>query len=180
MEKIKEFLKSPKKTAILGLIGGILTVIALMVYSSYPIMILSFSLNHLYSIGLIIYFIIIITRMFKNKGNVKFANYIIIILCVAQLALSIVSIISDCTMIGLIYAVSLLITTLYFCNILLRKKNFVNNKIFATVMILSTLIQIVNRISYPYVVIQGIGQLLIIPYFYNYYELLKEENKNGK
>ena len=74
MEKLKEFMRSPKKTAILGLIGSILMLANWIIYFT-PFSIL----DELCSICLIIYFIVILVRMFLQKGNLKFANYTLII-----------------------------------------------------------------------------------------------------
>lgn len=182
MKKIKEFLSSPKKTAILGLIGSLLMLLDISV---------SFSpLDNLYVIGLIVYFIIILCRIFAQKGNLKIANYTLIILYIAQLLMIVPNIKYIFTFNGIIYVISLILVLLYFFNILLRKKNFVNNKIFAITIILYTLIHLILVITTynffaikysPFVeiviyIINYIGYLFIIPYFYNYYNLLREEN----
>lgn len=189
MEKIKDFFKSPKKTAILGLIGSILMLLSWSVYfSPYSI------LDKLYVIGLIIYFVIILIRMFLQKGNLKVANYTLVGLYIGQLLMIIPNIKYIFIVKGIIYVISFITILLYFINILLRKKNFVNNKIFAITITLYTLIQLVSVISSynlfaikysPFIentiyIINYIGYLFIIPYFYNYYNILKGENKNGK
>ncbi len=189
MEKVREFLKSPKKIAILGLVGSILMLFSWCVYfSAYSI------LDKLYVIGLIIYFIIILVRMFAQKGNLKIANYTLIGLYIGQLLMVIPSIKYIFTVKGIIYVIVFIIVLLYYINILLRKKNFVNNRIFAITISLYTLIQVASVISAynmfaikysPFAetviyTINCIGYVLIIPYFYNYYNILKGENKNGK
>lgn len=185
---MKEFLKSPKKTAILGLIGSILML------SSWLIYFTPFSvLDKLCSIGLIVYFIIILVRMFTQKGNLKIANYTLILAYILQLVMIIPSIKYAFTVNGIVYVMSLIIVLLYFFNILLRKKNFVNNKIFAVVISLYTLVQLIFVIkSYNFFTtryspivettiysINYIAYLFIIPYFYNYYNILKGENKDA-
>ena len=77
MEKIKEFLSSPKKTAILGLIGSILMLITT-ITTLYTTNIILNTYN-LYIIGLIVYFSIILIRMYKQKGNIKLANILLVV-----------------------------------------------------------------------------------------------------
>ena len=189
MEKLKEFMRSPKKTAILGLIGCILMLANLIIYFT-PFSIL----DELCSMGLIIYFIVILIRMFLQRGNLKFANYTLIISYILTLLMIIPSIKYIFSINGIVYVLSLIVMILYLFNILLRKNNFVNNKIFAIVIIIYTVIQIISIIKayngfttrYSAFVentiylINYIGYLFIVPYFYNYYNVLKGENKNGK
>ena len=189
MEKLKEFMRSPKKTAILGLIGSILMLANWIIYFT-PFSIL----DEFCSICLIIYFIVILVRMFLQKGNLKFANYTLIISYIVTILMIIPNIKYIFNIVGIAYVLSLVTMILYLCNILLRKNNFVNNKIFAIVIIIYTLIQLIssldtfNLFAIKYSVfteeiiyiINYIGYLFIIPYFYNYYNVLKGENKNGK
>ena len=177
MKKLKDFFSSPKKTAILGLIGSLLMLLDISV---------SFSpLDNLYVIGLIVYFIIILFRIFAQKGNLKIANYTLIITYLVQLLMIIPNIKYNSVDRIIVYVVSFVI---------IRKKNFVNNKIFAITIILYTLLQlfpfIINGIHFfgiryaPLVettiyIINYIGYIFIIPYFYNYYNILRGENKNG-
>ena len=73
---MKNFFKSPKMTAILGLIGSIIMLITTFttLYTSNIIL----NIYNIYIIGLIIYFTIILMRMYKQKGNVKIANTLLI------------------------------------------------------------------------------------------------------
>ena len=182
MKKFKNFMSSPKKTAILGLVGSLLMLLDISVYFSL--------LDNLYAMGLIVYFIIILFRMFAQKGNLKIANYTLIITYLAQLLMIIPNIKYNYLLGIIIYVVSFFIILLYFVNILLRKKNFVNNKIFAITIILYTLFQLfklmINGFSVfgiryaPLVevtiyIINYIGYIFIIPYFYNYYNILRGE-----
>ena len=184
MEKIKEFFSSPKKTAFLGLIGSILMLSSLIIDFS-----ISYILNDLYAIGLIVYFLIVLARMYKQKGNIKIANYIVILGYSIELLLMIIfSTTYGFNLQNILYIIVFIIPILYFFNILLGKKNFVNNKVFAVLIILYTLIQTIFVIQtfqyYSSIVnmiylINFLSYICIIPYFYNYYEVLKEENKNG-
>lgn len=179
MEKLKELMSSPKKTAILGLSGSILMLIT--TFTSLYISNLILNSYNLYIIGLIVYFIIILMRMYKQKGNIKVANILLlttyIISFVAVIFVDIVegeSILIDIILFGTII--------LYLCNILFRKIKFINNKIFAVILIGFSIYQLIRfgiyflnetelyLISY---FIKYCGYITIVPYFYNYYELLK-------
>ena len=82
MEKVKEFLKNPKKTAILGLVFCAIIVL-LKLYSVISNNLLSYMLmSILYmtkDIGLTIYFAIIVMNMSKQKGNVEMAKNLLIL-----------------------------------------------------------------------------------------------------
>ena len=175
---MKEFFKSPKKTAILGLIGAIIML--------FPVIKFTFgedffefgiiSIYHTYFWGLLIYFIYIVLRFYKLKGNIKIVNYILI----TTIAVSIIGNILGKLWINVIV---LIIFELYLLNIFCRKKTLINNKIALIVLVAYIIYSIVvnNIRTYFFVqnlfdfITQIIGYLFIIPYFYNYYKLLKEE-----
>lgn len=188
---MKEFFKSPKMTAILGIIGSILMIPSLICTTS------SFFdfLPYIYVLGFIIYFVTVLLRMFMQKGNIKIANYILIISVIVPIIICILNIRYAMNMTGIIYLITYIVMALYFCNILLRKPKLINNKVFAIILALYSAYQlfILYSISKTYMsyrfsvefeliseVIKYIGYLLIIPYFYNYYNILKGENRSGK
>lgn len=179
---MKEFLKSPKKTAILGLVGSIMMLISIFLFSHYSVI---YNIFNVYFIGLIIYFSTVLTRMFKQKGNIKFANYILVITYVISILASIILGILE----GEFFTLDdllLIIMTLYFSNILLRKIKFINNKVFA-IMVMG--LSIYQLIRYGFIIfsikeidildlsyfIKHLAHIAIVPYFYNYYKLLKGE-----
>lgn len=177
---MKEFLKSPKKTAILGLVGSFLMLTTTFTSSYTSNLILNS--NNLYIIGLIVYFIIILMRMYKQRGNIKIANALLITTYILSLILSVFiniaegeSILVDVLLFG--------ITILYLSNILFRKIKFINNKIFAVILLGFSIYQIIRFGTYIFrnneILISGfvkyLGYIAIVPYFYNYYELLKGE-----
>ena len=182
MEKIKEFLSSPKKTAILGLIGSILMLITT-ITTLYTTNIILNTYN-LYIIGLIVYFSIILIRMYKQKGNIKLANILLLVTYIVSFVLSSVvdfmqeeSILIDIILFGTII--------LYLCNILFRKLKIINNKIFAVIVLGFSVFQIIRFIIYffsetdLYLMLYSIkylGYMAIVPYIYIYYNLLKGEN----
>lgn len=185
---MKEFLKSPRKTAILGLIGSLIMTIT--IFATYETHALIYNFCNLYIFGLIVYFIIILERIYCQRGNLKVTNFLLVGTYIISLCVTIFeditegeSIIIDTLIFGIII--------LYFCNILFRKLKFINNKVFAITVIGVSMYQIINicRYSFEYnesnlytilYLIRNLAYMTIIPYFYNYYNLLKEENKNGK
>ena len=181
---MKEFFKSPKKTAILGLVGSvIMLLIVLMTFSSQ--LLITNTVYNLFIIGLVFYFTVVLMRMRRQKGNIKIANYTLIITYTITLIGTISFGIAEGESI-LIEVLIYGIIILYLCNILLRKFKFINNKIYAVVVIGLSVYQIVSIGRYLFIyndVAQYVIRDLIIilsymatvPYFYNYYELLKEE-----
>lgn len=177
---MKEFLRSPKKTAILGLTGSLIMLIHMFLYSK------QFLISTIYNvcfIGLIIYFVTVLSRMFKQRGNIKFANYILIITFIISILVSIILGILE----GEFFTLDdllLIIMTLYFSNILLRKVKLINNNAFAIIVIGLSIYQLIRYgfiifsvkeieildLSY---IIKHLAYITIVPYFYNYYELLK-------
>ena len=181
---MKEFLKSPKKTAILGLIGSvIMLLIVLMTFSSQ--LLITNTVYNLFIVGLVFYFTVVLMRMTRQKGNIKIANYTLIITYAVTLIGTISFGIAEGESIlieVLIYGIMIL----YLCNILLRKFRFLNNKIYAVVIIVFLVYRIISIGRYlfiyndvaQYVIIDLItilSYMANVPYFYNYYELLKEE-----
>ncbi len=186
MEKIKEFMNSPKKTAILGLFGSVVMLITiLMSLYTYNIIL---NIYNLYILGLVIYFIIILMRLYKQKGNIKIAKYMLIATYLLSVLGIIITTIADGESIFfmLIEILMFVIIILYFCNILLRKFKIFNNKIFAILVIGLSIYQLfrvgkfmlVNNEVELYLIsyfAKYLGYIAIVPYFYNYYELLKED-----
>lgn len=176
---IKKCLSSPKRTAILGLIGVIIMLIPVFKFTfgedffEFGMI----TLFHTYFGGLLIYFLIIVLRLYKAKGNIKIANYILI-LCLG------VTIISNALARYWINVIVMTIFELYLINIFLRKKTFINNKVACVVLIIYIIYSILsfNFNTYFFIenifdfITQIIGYLFISPYFYGYYELLKEED----
>ena len=77
--------------------------------------------------------------------------------------------------------------TLYFINILLRKIKLINNKTFAIITIAVSIYQLLRCIFIIYgaseillldmlYFVKYLAHITIVPYFYNYYELLKGGN----
>ena len=177
---MKEFLKSPKMTAILGLIGSVIMLITTLstLYTSNIIL----NIYNLYIVGLIIYFTIILMRMYKQKGNLKIANTLLLLTyIISSISVIFVSIADgESFLIDIIFFGTI---TLYLFNILFRKLKIINNKVFAVIIIGFSVYQLIRFGVYflsetdLYLILYSIkylGYMAIVPYFYNYYELLKE------
>jgi len=165
MERVKEFSKDQKKTAILGLIFNILAIIMLFqIYRSYGIIYgLRILISESAKIGIIVYFAIVLSRLYNKKGNINIANSILIILSVI-----------NTVFMNMLFAVINIIFILYLCNILLNKVKLVNNKIFAIAIIIGAAFRFISMLKFFNTtgLIFILSDLAIIPYFYNYYELL--------
>ena len=189
MDKLKKIFSSPKKTAMLGLISSI--VISLFLLNSlFPNGIrtlYTFLYTFLYDIwGFVVYFFIVVMRLYKQKGNIKIANYILILFSIIDLIYLCRFMLYD--EVNAHYLVNQIVNILlsfvniiYLVNILFKKAKikYITNKLFAIANILFaiyfTFLQKFNLITLIYYIVY----LLRIPYFYNYYELLKGE-KNGE
>lgn len=144
----------------------------------------SFWFNYIKYVGLTIYFIVVLMRIYIKKGNIKVANYILIISFLLQAVVTLFR-----SPYALAYRILpiiyYIIFGLYLCNILLRKTRLVNNKIFAIATAIFIIYQIVipifntlrySTFEYNYIITYSIVlilYILIVPYFYNYYRLLK-------
>ena len=179
---MKEFLRSPKKMAILGLIGSVFMIINIFILILNDVCSWFTSLNFAYSIGFLIYFIIVLLRLYKEKGNIKIANYILIGSFIISLVVHIVIIqdLPGLSMASIVYLVVTIITLLYLTNILLRKIKIVNNKSFIFIifiyLIYQAFLMIIVKEMDLYIMselVNSLSYLLITPYFYNYYDLLK-------
>ena len=186
---MEELLKSPKKTAILGLSGSIIILIATIV-TSLESTILETAFNASFGY-LMIYFSVVLLRIYKKKGDIKKANVLLIS--------SYILIFIEMVYVKFMYAYDIvtysiflvlqIVMILYLCNIFFRKIKIINNKVFATVLVFFSVYQIlrlgINFFEEPelYLIvnlIKYLGYMTIVPYFYNYYELLKEAKEDGK
>ena len=191
MDKLKKIFSSPKKTAMLGLISSI--VISLFLINSLFYNGIGIIYTFLYDIntwGFIVYFSIVVMRLYKQKGNIKLANYILILFIIIYLLYTIhtcrfIVIYDEISFYHLMNKILTIFMTFidiaYLFNILFKKAKikYITNKLFAITNILFaiyfTFFPEFNLLTLIYYV----AYLLKIPYFYNYYELLKGE-KNGK
>lgn len=138
------------------------------------------SLKFAYSIGFFIYFMIVLLRLYKEKGNIKIANYILIGAFVLSLVVHIVIIPALSISTNIVYLVVTVITLLYLINILLRRIKIINNKSFIFIIFTYLIYQvflmvIIKEVDFLIMseFINSFGYILIAPYFYNYYNLLK-------
>lgn len=166
MEEIKEILKSPRKTVILGLVGSILWLVYY-VFQTRGFVVLNpfILLSNITSIGLIVYFSIVLMRMNKKRVDIKIANYTLIITYI-------ISALWNLRYFEIFTIIFLVINILYFCNIFLKKPQIIDNKIFLIANIVFRLLNLIFSFSLLSLVLTII-LLSSVPYFYNYYELLK-------
>lgn len=194
MGKLKEFMSSPKKTAILGLVGGIImllfTILAEYIfYIDYDYINIYSLIYNLFILGVITYFVVVLLRISKHNVSINIANSILITTFILSLLGGIYIGISQGEGI-ILFDFLLFISILYFCNILFRKLNLINNKVFVIVVISSLMFNLIMNVLYilesseitfgdltNFIItpIRNMGYILTLPYFYNYYELLKEE-----
>lgn len=194
---MKEFLKNPKKTAILGLLGSLIILIQRISTIITGDRLIDEPLVDLCYLGLIFYFSTILMRMHNIKGNIKIANILLITTYIYGFIRAIFSLWSviayvfgdDLLLSSIGRVISLAVIILYLLNILFRKSEIVNNKVFAIVTIVFSVYQILKIGIYfleepeLYVIgtlIKYLGYMATVPYFYNYYELIKEKKENGK
>lgn len=192
---MKEFFKSPKKTAILGLISSAIMLLPIL-FTNGIIYIIDYISYNFYFIGFIIYFSIVLLRMNGKNSDIKKANYFLIISIIITIISSGIWGLLEGEGIFTLNDIALLAMILYFSNIFFKKAKFMNNKIFIIVVSIVSIYLIINNIvglvtNYDEIIyfidlayvlfgyIKYLAQIAIIPYFYNYYNLLKEENKNG-
>lgn len=182
---MKEFLKNPKNTAILGLLGGILMLCSNLLYNYYFGLAfkgiffysLKLGLESVFSIGIIIYFLIVIMRLYSQKGNIKVAKYMLLVSLIVHI-ITIFLFNQD-----IITSIIFLAITLYIFRILFNKDMPINNIAFLIVLSAYSLLNCFSIIQqkdmltgFKYLLIMYFSYIFIIPYFYNYYELLKGEN----
>lgn len=189
MEHIKKFITNTRITAIIGLIGSIiLFILQYISFRHFHILTrITFILSYL---GLMIYFIIIVMRIYLKKGNIKFANNFLIASFLISIILKILSLFIFYKFFsGIVADIPILdlLLLLYFVCIIYKRKTFINNKIFALVLLIYFLRIIVAFCSNKYInyytgfqALSSIGYLMIIPYFYNYYNLIERSLKNAK
>ena len=171
MEKVKEFLGSPKKTAMLGLIGSLIC--AAYYIFCVPFAIIGRVVYGLEFIGLTVYFAIVVMRMNKKEGNIKIASYVLLISFAIRAFLNIIQLLN-----GGAYPLYLLveiavkvIAILYFDNILLRKTKLINNKIYSLTIIIYAIFLTIQSPTLLGIIL-NLCLLTQIPYFYMYHELL--------
>lgn len=178
MEKIKEFFSSPKKTAILGLIGSIVWVLANLINSVEK----GFSSFSSIAIGYNIYFSITLLRLYKGKGNIELAKKLLIVSYIINIVINFVmiGIVAGNFILAIISLIPNGIILLYLLNILFGKFKIINNKVYIIPTILTFILFILYLVQLEKYVeeiilraMECFGSIATVPYFYNYYELLK-------
>lgn len=207
MENVKEFFGSLKKTAMLGLISSILMMIYIIMQMSsrtqgFLVIILNAIQLLPMLIGFIVYFSIVTLRMSKENISLKIGNNILLIcLVITLVAVVIITIIYyEFSIISILNIIIRSITIIFIYNVTLKKSTKVSWIWFALSIVYLVVIDIINIINiwrannyllnlYPtsetitiliLKTISCVSYIGIIPYFINYYNIVKEGKINGK
>lgn len=207
MENVKEFFGSLKKTAMLGLISSILMMIYIIMQMSsrtqgFLVIILNAIQLLPMIIGFIVYFSIVTLRMSKENISLKIGNNILLICLVMTLvAVVIITIIYyEFSIISILNIIIRSITIIFIYNVTLKKSTKISWIWFALSIVYLVVIDIINIINiwrannyllnlYPtsetitiliLKTISCVSYIGIIPYFINYYNIVKEGKINGK
>lgn len=180
MKKIKEFLQDNKKTTILAFVGSaILLAYYLIFYFEGDF--ISIILDKTSVIGFVVYFAMILLKMYKKQVNIKVANYVLIItliiqtvsygiMTIARVAYGIANIDEFAEIIVNV------ISIIYFFNILLKKPNFINNKVYLITVIVGFAFKMIQPSFFSSgEILLSLCSFTVVPYFYNYYELSKNK-----
>lgn len=204
---MKEFFGSLKKTAMLGLISSILMMIYIIMQMSsrtqgFLVIILNAIQLLPMVIGFIVYFSIVTLRMSKENISLKIGNNILLICLVMTLvAVIIITIIYyEFSIISILNIIIRSITIIFIYNVTLKKSTKISWIWFALSIVYLVVIDIINIINiwrannyllnlYPtsetitiliLKTISCVSYIGIIPYFINYYNIVKEGKINGK
>lgn len=204
---MKEFFGSLKKTAMLGLISSILMMIYIIMQMSsrtqgFLVIILNAIQLLPMLIGFIVYFSIVTLRMSKENISLKIGNNILLIcLVITLVAVVIITIIYyEFSIISILNIIIRSITIIFIYNVTLKKSTKVSWIWFALSIVYLVVIDIINIINiwrannyllnlYPtsetitiliLKTISCVSYIGIIPYFINYYNIVKEGKINGK
>lgn len=197
MENLKKFIASPKRNTIVGLVSSILmllqAIFIIVISKEIEFKEISHIIKNFVSLGFILYFSIILYRMNRRRGNLKIATNILIVSLILTILSLILLQVADIMNFSNIIAITLnIIIYIFLFNILKRKSTKFSNNIFLVMMVVYTIYQLVmdnmNIIIFTnefdtrnfLIWICNVSYLGIVPYFYNYYEILKGEKiKNG-
>lgn len=206
MEKIKKWINIPKNSVLMGLLVTIIyfiyNLITSISYDNFYNQIYSYIVSSYlscfasvaYLIGIIIYLITVFLRLNGKKINIKKVQKFLLISIWISIGYNLISFI-DMFRFGIIYCIDSLLLIAYLLVLFIylygmfNKKFYINNKFFG----IATLVFIIAYISYDiapihlyenninwgtiiYYLILMLSKLLIIPYFYNYYNLMKGVN----
>lgn len=192
MENLKKFIASPKRNTIVGLVSSILmllqAIFIIVISKEIEFKEISHIIKNFVSLGFILYFSIILYRMNRRRGNLKIATNILIVSLILTILSLILLQVADIMNFSNIIAITLnIIIYIFLFNILKRKSTKFSNNIFLVMMVVYTIYQLVmdnmNIIIFTnefdtrnfLIWICNVSYLGIVPYFYNYYEILKEE-----
>lgn len=174
-----EVLKRPKVLAFLGLFGSIISII--------PMLISVFDFDDIigillgFQVGLIGYFLLIILRLYKVRININIPKVLLILYFIINDIMYAIVAIKNIYFFLMVWLLLLILYTFYFIYIFYNKGPKTSNKILLIVTLVFIIIalltlKIFSVITFELVVIW----IFILPYFYQYYNLLEEEKENER
>lgn len=173
-----EILRKPKVLAFLGLIGSIISII--------PMLISIFNFGDIigillgFQVGLIGYFLLIILRLYKIRININIPKVLLIIYFIINDIMYIIIAIKNIYFFLIVWLLLLVLYTFYFIHIFYNRGLKISNKVLLIATLVFIIIALLNLkifsvITFDLIVIW----IFILPYFYQYYNLLEEEKENG-
>lgn len=180
MGKVKEFLQDDKKTTILAFVGSVILLAYYLIFY-FGGAFISIILDKTSVIGFVVYFAMILLKMYKKQVNIKVANYVLIITLIIQTVsygiMTIARVAYGIANIDEFAEIMVnIISIIYFFNILLKKPNFINNKIYLITVIVGFAFQMVQPSFFSSgEILLSLCSFTVVPYFYNYYELSKNK-----
>jgi len=190
MESIKRWFSSPKNLIIVGLIGTLSGCLCQTIILNQTIRTIDNSLFYelLCSIGGFIYFLVVFLRIKGKKIDIKISQKILVYICFICGIMHIIDMLYPITIgIFLCHLVFGLYLTFLFNN-----KKYISNKVIIVISIIYIILSSyydhiawwdyfhiygMEWYSYFYRLVRIIGIISTTPYFYNYYNLIREENK---
>lgn len=183
MEKIKNFFSKSKNTILIGLVMCVVYFLYSIFFQAKYQNKIMFIFQNAYVIGLLIYFLTVFLRTKRKEINIKIIQKVLIGLFIFNAFICLLSFFT----LGL-YFVNRFITTIYFSVSaiyfygIFNRKCKINNKVFFVISIINIIFYLYHCITMIYefhilfiidMLIYALFSLSIIPYFYNYYNLVK-------
>lgn len=189
LEKTKKIFTNPIITITIGLVGALVyAIIHIFIMRSAPV--IQSILYNLYYVMLVVYFICVLLRLKKINANMKIIQYMLLGSILISFVIYIISLFiyySAISIHDILFIIPYIGFFIYFLNIFnIKEVKFANNNFFIAstfINILPFIILMFSASSFFEILMYLLNILLpisIVPYFYNYYNLVKEKKENGK
>lgn len=188
LEKTKKTFTNPIITIIIGLVGTLIYIILhIFIMRSAPV--IQSILYNLYYVILIVYFTCVLLRLKKINANMKIIQYMLLGSIPISFVMYVITILyySGISIHDILFIIPYIGFFIYFLNIFnIKEIKFANNKFFIAsifINILPFIILMFSAGSFFGILICLLNIILpisIVPYFYNYYNLVKGKKENGK